>query len=120
MIPSHLYCIAFDTGSAYICDPPVTDTDIDKMHLVYSLDETEKELLNLGWKRCGINEYAVTGWAAYRKDNLNALVTDNKHHYDKFEAATELAKKRNLLKKTERIKLFNTICGQQHAKNAEF
>lgn len=120
MIPNYLYLDSFQTGSSYICNPPVTDTDIDVMFLVYDLEETEIDLIRDGWKRCGIADYAVGNWAAYRKENLNALVTSNRDHYDKFEAATELAKKRNLLKKEDRVKLFATICGEQHAKNQVF
>ena len=120
MIPSHLYITSFLTGSNYICNPPVTDTDIDQMFLVHSLDETDYELTELGWKKCGNDEYATDDWSAYRKGNLNALITSSKNHYDKFEAATELAKKRNLLNKVDRVNLFNTIVGKQHAKNAKF
>lgn len=112
--------MSFPTGSSYICNPPVTWTDIDEMFYVYDLVETEQELLKDGWKKCGIAEYAIGTWAAYRKGINNALVTSNKTHYDKFEAATELAKKRNLLNKEDRIKLFNTVVGAQHAKDAEF
>ena len=120
MIPKHLYMMSFPTGSSYICNPPVTWTDIDEMFYVYDLVETEQELLKDGWKKCGIAEYAIDNWAAYRKGINNALVTSNRNHYDKFEAATELAKKRNLLKKEDRITLFNTVVGAQHAKDAEF
>ena len=120
MIPTYLYLNSFKTGSNYICNPPIEDTDIDEMFFVYDLEKTDIDLTRDGWTKCGISEYAVTGWAAYRKGNLNALVTSSQDHYDKFEAATELAKKRNLLNKEDRIKLFNTIVGKQHAKNAEF
>lgn len=116
MLPVHLYLTSFKTGSSYICDPPVTDTDIDEMFLVYSLEEVDLELIALGWTKCGINEYALNSWSAYRKENLNALITDNVDHYDKFEAATELAKKRNLQNKQDRINLFNRIVGKQHEK----
>lgn len=120
MIPNHLYLCSFPTGSSYICNPPVLDTDIDEMFYVYSLEETKVELLSDGWKECGIGEYAIGDWAAFRKGKNNALITQNKQHYDKFEAATELAKKRNLLKKEDRVKLFNLIVGKQHAKITEF
>ena len=116
MIPSHLYITSFLTGSNYICNPPVTDTDIDQMFLVHSLDETDYELTELGWKKCGINEYAVDNWAAYRKDNLNALITTSKNHYDKFEAATELAKKRNLLNSRSDTSLISRLRGQRVAR----
>ncbi len=93
MIPDYLFYNSFPTGSNYIC---------------------------YGWSNCGADGYAANGWCAYRKDNLNALLTDDQEHYDKFEAATELAKKRNLCNKEDRVKLFNLICGKQHAKGEGF
>lgn len=112
MIPNHLYIDSFKTGSNYICNPPVENTDLDEIFLVYDLDETELELLEDGWEKCGSKEYALDNWAAYRKGKNNAIITVNRDQYDKFEAATELAKKRNLLQKTDRIKLFNLIVGK--------
>jgi len=106
MIPSYLYMISFPTGSSYICNPPVLDTDIDVMHLVYDMEEVNKELLKDGWTLCGQDEYALGVWAAYRKDKLNALVTTSKKYFDKFFNATQEAKKLNLLKKEDRINLF--------------
>ena len=53
MIPSYLYSNTFPTGSNYICNPPVTSTDIDQMFLVYNLEETKKTLLKDGWTLCG-------------------------------------------------------------------
>lgn len=114
MIPKELFVMSFPTGSRYICNPPVLDTDNDEMFLVYSLDETHDVLTKNGWARCGNSEYALDGkWAAYRKGFDNALITDDYDHYTKFEAATELAKKRNLLTKTSRCILFDIIVGQQ-------
>ena len=119
MIPSYLYTASFPTGSNYICNPPVTDTDIDEMFLVTDLNTTEQYLIDNGWKMCGVTEYARTNWAAYRKDNLNALITDDPDHFAKFYKATELAKERNLLKKEDRIALFNEICGQMTYKKKQ-
>ena len=107
MIPSYLYTASFPTGSSYICNPPVLDTDIDQMFLVDDLEKVSKILEKLGWKHCGKEEYKVDKWIAYRKDNLNALLTDNLDHFNKFLQATEEAKKLNLLDKKDRIALFD-------------
>jgi len=107
MIPSYLYTASFPTGSSYICNPPVLDTDIDQMFLVDDLEKVSKILEKLGWKRCGKEEYQIDKWVAYRKDNLNALLTDNLDHFNKFLQATEEAKKLNLLDKKDRIALFD-------------
>ena len=111
MLPEHLYTSYFPTGSNYICNPPVTDTDIDFMYLVYSLEECADWLEENGWKKCGSNGYKQLGWISYRKGKYNLILTDDMDHYNKFEAATELAKKRNLTRKADRIALFNTIIG---------
>ena len=107
MIPSYLYTASFPTGSSYICNPPVLDTDIDQMFLVDDLEKVSKILEKLGWKRCGNEEYKIDKWIAYRKDNLNALLTNNLDHFNKFLQATEEAKKLNLLDKKDRIALFD-------------
>ena len=107
MIPSYLYTASFPTGSSYICNPPVLDTDIDQMFLVDDLKKVSQVLEKLGWKRCGKEEYQTDKWVAYRKDNLNALLTDNLDHFNKFLQATEEAKKLNLLDKKDRIALFD-------------
>lgn len=111
MLPEHLYTSFFPTGSNYICNPPVTDTDIDFMYLVYSLEECADWLEENEWLRSGDASYAIKGWVSYRKDKYNLLLTEDQDHYTKFEAATELAKKRNLVKKEDRIALFNLIVG---------
>ena len=111
MLPEHLYTSYFPTGSNYICDPPVTDTDIDYMYFVYSIEECTDWLEENGWKKCGSNGYKQLGWISYRKGKYNLILTDDMDHYNKFEAATELAKKRNLTRKEDRIALFQTIIG---------
>ena len=111
MLPEHLYTSYFPTGSNYICNPPVTDTDIDYMYFVYSIEECTDWLEENGWKKCGSNGYKQLGWISYRKGKYNLILTDDMNHYNKFEAATELAKKRNLTRKADRIALFNTIIG---------
>ena len=110
MIPEHLYLYSCPTGSYYICTPSVVDTDIDTLFLVYNLEETVEYLKEDDWCLCGKEQYEQTSdWVAYRKGNLNVLLTDNSKYYDRFEAATELAKKRNLLSKKDRIRLFKLI-----------
>ena len=117
MIPSYLYLNSFPTGSNYICNPPVTDTDIDYMFLVHNLQETKTTLLNDGWTLCGVNEddqYDIDGndWMAFRKGTDNALCTTNMKYYLDFYKATEEAKRLNLLKKEDRIALFQKITGR--------
>lgn len=105
------------TGSYYICDPPVYNTDIDIMLLV-SVDTYKKfcdDLVTDGWERGGSASVVnPDGWTSFKKKNqfgtlYNFLVIYDKEHYDKMTFATELARKLNLLQKKDRIILFESI-----------
>ena len=109
-LPETLYISYFLTGSSYICNPPVTTTDIDYMYYVNDLEQAVDALHKQDFLLCGREEYEFIGWTAMRKGNINLILTDNLVYYNKFEAATELAKKRNLLEKKDRIELFRQIC----------
>lgn len=116
MIPSYLYKVSFPTGSNYICNPPVTDTDIDQMFLVYDLYRAAEELDQLGWKECrskNNNEYPTDVMLAFRLGVNNALLTDNEEYFNNFYKATEEAKRRNLLNKADRIALFEEYTGRK-------
>ena len=120
MIPSYLYKVSFPTGSNYICNPPVTNTDVDEMFLVDDLQEVNFQLTGLGWKKCGLEEETYqdkpSHWAAYRKENMNALLTTNLKYFMDFFKATEEAKHLNLLNKEDRVALFQKILGEEPKK----
>ena len=120
MIPSYLYRVSFPTGSSYICNPPVTNTDIDEMFLVDDLQEVNFQLTGLGWTKCGLEEETYqdkpSHWAAYRKENMNALLTTDLKYFMNFFKATEEAKHLNLLNKEDRIALFQKILGEEPKK----
>ena len=120
MIPSYLYKVSFPTGSSYICNPPVTNTDVDEMFLVDDLQEVNFQLTGLGWKKCGLEEETYqdkpSHWAAYRKENMNALLTTNLKYFMDFFKATEEAKHLNLLNKEDRVALFQKILGEEPKK----
>lgn len=112
-VPYALYESAFKTGSSVICNPPVTNTDEDVMFFTEDYSGLVVHLLINGWEACNSKEYEGQdgdyNWSAYRKGNLNYLITDNQDYYDKFELATNLATKLNLLEKSQRITLFTYI-----------
>lgn len=120
MIPSYLYKVSFPTGSNYICNPPVTNTDVDEMFLVDDLQEVNFQLTGLGWTKCGLEEETYqdkpSHWAAYRKENMNALLTTNLKYFMDFFKATEEAKHLNLLNKEDRVALFQKILGEEPKK----
>lgn len=120
MIPSYLYRVSFPTGSNYICNPPVTNTDVDEMFLVDDLQEVNFQLTGLGWTKCGLEEETYqdkpSHWAAYRKENMNALLTTDLKYFMDFFKATEEAKHLNLLNKEDRVALFQKILGEEPKK----
>lgn len=112
LIPNHLYDDYFKTGSSVICNPPVTNTDIDYVIFTSNYDELKEYLSGTFWDLCGDEEYGEqkgSPFSAYRKDNLNYIITDCPSHYDKMLEATKLATKLNLLEKQQRIDLFHYI-----------
>lgn len=97
------------TGSFYICSPPVTDTDID--YIAYGImSEIAEGLLDYGFKFTSETQYEGGTWFdTYRMGKYNILVTDNDVFYNRFVAATALARARNISSKADRIALFQKI-----------
>jgi hypothetical protein len=118
-IPEKCYEKYILTGSSVICNPPVLDTDIDfvikskdvdiiKNYLTCELkfnvltgeeSETNYEGLNVG------SEY----FYSLKKDNINIMLVQDESFFIKWLNATLLAKKLNLLKKEDRITLFQYV-----------
>ena len=109
-IPNTLWKNIHQTGSSYICNPPVENTDID--FVIYT---DNKELLpwliEQGFEtNNGDYLLEIDGlFMSFRKDKLNLIITDTYDFYVKFVEATKLAKKLNLLEKEQRIALFQYI-----------
>ena len=114
-----LNLVAFSpTGSRFMCDPPVMDTDIDFVVLVVDHDAASELLMADGWVKCegdssddeeSSSYDELCEFSAYRKDNFNLIVCDDRAYYVKYCAATLLCAKLNLLNKAERCALFHTI-----------
>ena len=99
---------AIATGSRVTCDPPVMDTDED--YAVWSQPDTIDILLEKGYiESSGSEEYDLSEFRCYRKDDINVMVTRNVDFFHKFHQATKLAKALNLLAKSDRIMLFQAI-----------
>lgn len=110
-------CIEYwPTGSHYICNPPVTDTDIDFIILVNEEWESIVDLIDKGWVKYGNGKYGNTDFVSLRKGKYNYIITSNEIFFNKFRAATELAKALNLKKKEDRIKLFDMVI-EHHTNN---
>lgn len=98
------------TGSRYICDPAPTDTDedwvaLDRNGRLHSALRFEGFILNTHEELYG----NMPDFYAYRLGEFNVVVAEEQAFYDRFVAATELAKVRNILGKPERIALFQSI-----------
>lgn len=95
------------TGSRFTCNPPVMNTDEDYVCLMTD----ESVLLDLGFM-CTTEDdgtYEMSEFSTWRYKHFNLVVTGDLPFYEKFVEATMEAKRQNLLKKADRIKLFQKI-----------
>lgn len=107
------------TGSRVICKPAPTDTDQDYVvHLNHKMEVFEflEFMENQGFECDGGEVYDTmceleqeNGWASFRKDDVNYIVTYNEAFYNRFVIATDIAKAMNLLVKEDRKRLFQFI-----------
>lgn len=106
------------TGSSYICNPPVTDTDED--YLVHALpgqmDALGQELEDDGWSvtyddpEYIIKQNGEIPFITARKGKQNLIIFQDNEAFIAFDKATEVAKHLNLLKKEDRVMLFQAVC----------
>ena len=113
------------TGSNYICNPPVTNTDIDFLLLIGE-DIDESELLDFlednDFEQGGsrpVDDWSLTdfNFVSYKRGNLNFIITADKVFYDKFVYATKIAKLLNLVDKDQRVKLFQAVLYDNFTEN---
>lgn len=110
-IPDKLWSNIYQTGSSYICSPPVLDTDIDYVIFTINPDELFYYLEDKGFET-DYKDYQLESdgtFRSYKKENLNLIITDTYEFYLSFVKATDLAKKLNLRDKQQRIDLFQYI-----------
>lgn len=104
-IPEELYQEVGLTGSSYICNPPVTNTDID--FVIYSQDwDKLHDWCEKNAFKTNFEDYAIEAFRSYKRGIINLIVTDDSTWYKRFVKATNLAKQLNLLDKQQRIDLF--------------
>lgn len=112
-IPQDLWDGIYQTGSSVICNPPVTDTDIDFVICATIGTKLHRFLAVNGFKPSNADEEEYDleeeGFSCYRKDNINLIVTENKQWYDKWVLATKVARKLNLKVKADRVMLFKAF-----------
>lgn len=107
-IPEELYQNVVPTGSSYICDPPVLNTDVDFVILSADWDKLHDWCEQNAFKT-NFEDYAIEEFRSYKRGIINLIVTDDSTWYKRFVKATNLAKQLNLLDKQQRIDLFNFV-----------
>lgn len=93
------------TGSKYIC-PSQEHNDIDIMLLVNDIAEFE-QMMELD-NKCG-DSYPDDDMVSFRYGVYNILLTDESGYFRKWEFATEIATKLNLVYKEDRKYLFKQL-----------
>ena len=98
-------------GSRVTCDPAPTDTDEDWLVLVR--DVPVEKLQEAGFSQEGSPEFYTGndagGFRSWRKGEINLITTQSYEFFRLFLTATYLAQRFNLLRKQDRIALFQAV-----------
>ena len=111
-------------GSRITCDPAPTNTDED--HLLLLRDNAAFSLMaEFGFKQEGLPHFYTGndngGFRSWRRGDVNIITTQERSFFDKFLTATALAKRFNLLEKSDRISLFQAVLyGVRHENLASY
>lgn len=112
---------AFPVGSRVTCNPPPVDTDEDWLCLVWN--DPSNRMQAEGFKQDGSPQFYTGndngGFRSWRRDEVNIVTTQDEAFARKFMAATELARRFNLLKKADRIALFQAVLYGVGAENLQ-
>lgn len=112
-------------GSRVTCNPAPTDTDEDHLLLVANPESwmaLNADLINHGWVIGGskpvlVDEHDFSpdeAFTSYTRGHLNLIVTTSLVFFDKFVAATAVARRLNVLDKADRIALFQAVLYGRH------
>lgn len=109
-------------GSRVTCNPPPLDTDQDVLVEVHSCNRIamEEQMRQEGYVLEGSAPTDVVAglgdvmdpqrvFTSMRKGSMNYILTSDPDFYQRFTAATELAKKFNVLAKADRIAMFQAV-----------
>lgn len=105
-------CSRFEpVGSRVTCSPPPLDTDEDFLALVKDDDEAWAELLSMGFETGTDRDYdgMASNFISFKRGQTNVIVTEDEEWFKRFMAASHVAKRLNLLKKADRIALFQAV-----------
>lgn len=100
--------MAHQTGSRFICDPPVLTTDDD--YVVYGTRAALEKLCADGFQITSpVRGYDINGFIALRRGEINLIFTQDQQFYHRFVKATRLAKRLNLREREQRVALFQAV-----------
>lgn len=112
-------CQIHPAGSRYVCSPPVYGTDID--FLIYAPLDVGPKLEFLGFKKSMFTEYfkspnQIDDFWAWRRRNVNLIVSSSLKYAETFHTATHICKSRNLKYKEHRVAVHEALRGnwEQH------
>lgn len=95
-------------GSRITCDPPPMDTDENWLLLVKSLTKFDEIARRNYWKLDSSMGNSPE-FASFVFRDVNLIATQSDQFFKKFMAATSVAKRFNLLDKSDRIALFRAV-----------
>lgn len=98
-------------GSRATCNPAPTDTDADYLCITGNLPQVRERLEGLGFETTTDAEYEGmrSSFISFKRDDVNVIATDDGEFHRAFLAATSIAKRLNLLKKQDRVALFQAV-----------
>jgi hypothetical protein len=120
-------CVIEPCGSRVTCDPPVMNTDADYLIECPSAEAAVSAVVNdlssAGYQWEGSSNHyqscAVVGFMSWRKDDTNLIVTANPDFAKRHRIATALCARLNLMKKADRIAVFQAVLyGKTQANDA--
>lgn len=97
-------------GSRVTCSPAPTDTDEDVLLLTDDLETLIGDCIEVGFTRDGaVDRSYPKEFVSLRNGTMNFIVTDNEEFYKKFMLATHVCKSLNVMKKYDRLTVFQAI-----------
>ena len=103
---------SFTCGSAFVCNPPVLDTDLDAVALVGGNPEAIWRVLEpLGYTNCSKagESYPEGDHCIVRKGRMNFIIVTTKVRFEQWRKATDICKALNLTDKAERVVVYQIL-----------
>lgn len=103
---------SFTCGSAFVCNPPVLDTDLDAVVAVEgnscAIWDTLKPLGYTNCSKSGEN-YPGDDHCIVRKGRMNFIIVTTPTRYEQWKKATDICKALNLTDKADRVVVYQII-----------